>query len=38
MKKTNADGNMTIYKAWLVAKGVGSDKFKELTTMRHFLP
>ena len=31
-KKTDADGNITIYKAWLVAKGF--DKFKGLTTMR----
>jgi hypothetical protein len=34
-KKTDADGNVTIYKARLVTKI--SDKFKELTTMRHSL-
>ena len=32
-KKTNADGNITIYEARIVAKEV-SDKFKELTMMR----
>ena len=32
-KKTDTDGNVTIYKARLVAK-MFSDKFKELTTMR----
>ena len=31
-KKTGADGNVSVYKAWLVAKGF--HKFKELTTMR----
>ena len=31
-KKTNADGNVTIAKARLVARVI--DKFKELTTMR----
>ena len=31
-KKTDADGNVTIYKARLVAKVI--DKFKGLTTMR----
>ena len=31
-KKTNVDGNVTVYKARLVAKVF--DKFKELTTMR----
>ena len=31
-KKTDADGNVTIYKARLAAKFF--DKFKELTTMR----
>ena len=32
-KKTDADGNVTIYKARLVAKRF-FDKFKGLTTMR----
>ena len=32
-KKTDADGNVTIKEARLVAK-MFSDKFKELTTMR----
>ena len=31
-KKTDADGNVTVYKAQLVVKGF--DKFKGLTTMR----
>ena len=31
-KKTDADGNVTIYEARLVSKV--SDKFKELTVMR----
>ena len=33
MKKTDVDGNVTVYKARLVEKKV-FDKFKELTTMR----
>ena len=35
-KKTDADGNVTVYKARIVAKG--SDKFKGLTTMKPFHP
>ena len=31
-KKTDIDGNVTVYKARLVLKGF--DKFKEMTTMR----
>ena len=31
-KKTDVDGNVTVYKARLVAE-MFSDKFKELTTM-----
>ena len=31
-KKTDADGNVTVYKARLVA--IGFEKFKELTTRR----
>ena len=33
-KKNDADGNVTIYKARLVAKVFFFDKFKVLTTMR----
>ena len=35
-KKKDMDGNVHIHKARLVAKVF--DKFKELTTMRHFRP
>ena len=36
-KKADTDGNVTIYRARLVAK-MFSDKFKGLTTMRLSLP
>ena len=35
-KKTDADGNVTVYKARLFQRVF--DKFKELTTMRHSHP
>lgn len=35
-KKTDGDGNITVYKTRLVAKGF--DKFKEFTKIRPSLP